>query len=210
VQRKDTVNSVAAKGLKQRFFFVLNPVTEHSPLTCHFAAVVFEFRKYGMMIMRFNIAAAALALTALTHMAQAEAIIVESDKTQLLTVSTKPGTVVVGNPTIADVSINGNQIFVHGRGYGNTNIIILDEVGSQIANLNVSVRQAETNAVSLYRGSGTAVRRLSYSCGTFCETSLQVGDDSTAFANALQQMGNKGSLASGSQPAEAAAPAAAQ
>jgi Pilus formation protein N terminal region len=138
--------------------------------------------------------------------AAAEGITIESDKTQLITVAVKPGTVVVGNPSIADISINGNQVFVHGHGYGNTNIIIMDTQGNQLANFDVTVKQSSSNAVTLFR----AANRYSMACEPICEYNLQPGDQVDWFKGIAEQQGAKNDLASGSETTEAKAPSAAQ
>jgi hypothetical protein len=129
-------------------------------------------------------------------------ITLEADKTVMITVAVSPGTVVVGNPSIADISINGNQIFVHGRGYGNTNIIILDPKNNMLANFDVTVKQSLTNAVTLYRGSV----RYSLACDGICEDTLQPGDQIDHFKNVAEQQATKNDLATGSETTEAAAP----
>lgn len=140
------------------------------------------------------------------HHAQAESISIDSDKTQLITISTKPGTVVVGNPAIADVSLNGNQVFLHGHGFGNTNIIILDTKGEQIANFDVTVKQSDSNAVTLFKGSA----KFSMVCGPVCEYDLEPGDTPELFKVILEQQAGKNSLATGSSTTEAKAPTAPQ
>jgi Pilus formation protein N terminal region len=149
---------------------------------------------------------AALFFLALTAVAGAEGITIESDKTQLISVAVKPGTVVVGNPSIADISINGNQVFVHGHGYGNTNIIILDMKGNQLANFDVTVKQSVTNAVTLFRASN----RFSMACDPVCEYNLQPGDQIDWFKGIADQQAAKNDLASGSETTEAKAPTAPQ
>jgi hypothetical protein len=148
----------------------------------------------------------ALAASLAASVASAESIAIESDKTILMRISAKPGTVVVGNPSIADVSINGEQIFLHGHGYGNTNIIILDNKGGQIANFDVTVKQAATDSVTLFRGSD----RYSMACAPECEFVLQPGDNPEWFKAIVEQQASKNSLATGSETTEAQAPAAPQ
>ena len=139
-------------------------------------------------------------------MAEPVSISVESDKTQMISIATKPGTVVVGNPSIADISLNGSQVFIHGRAYGNTNIIILDTKGNQLANFDVTVKQSTTNALSLYRGPA----RSSFACDPVCEANLQTGDDSQFFSSVMGMQTSKSSLASGGSSSESQAAPAAQ
>jgi hypothetical protein len=150
--------------------------------------------------------ALALFLGLATAAIAAEPITIESDKTQMISVAVKPGTVVVGNPSIADISINGNQVFVHGHGYGNTNIIILDTQGNQLANYDVTVKQSTGNSVTLFRSSS----RFSMACDPICEYNLQPGDNTDWFKSVAEQQATKNDLATGSETTEAKAPAAPQ
>jgi Pilus formation protein N terminal region len=151
-------------------------------------------------------AGVALIGTLSPSLADNQGITIESDKTQMISIAVKPGTVVIGNPSIADVSINGNQVFVHGHGYGNTNIIILDTQGNQLANFDVTVKQSSSNAVSIFKGS----TRFSMACDPICEYNLQPGDNKDWFKAIAEQQASKNDLATGSETTEASAPQAPQ
>jgi Pilus formation protein N terminal region len=156
------------------------------------------------------VAVTAFATIAAAH---AESVILESDKTVMVNMADRPGTVVVGNPAIADVSINGKTIFLHGRGFGNTNIIVLDLKGEQIANFDVTIKQAQTDAVTIFSartGAGAPVIRTSYLCAPTCESNLQIGDNADYFKLISEENKAKNELATGSKTAEAEAPSAAQ
>ena len=71
----------------------------------------------------------------------ASEIVVMADEAKLISVAGEVSTVVVGNPSIADATIQGSNVFIHGRSFGSTNLIVLDRQGSQIANLDVTVMQ---------------------------------------------------------------------
>ena len=67
-----------------------------------------------------------------------------------MSLPTAPGAIVIGNPSIADVSIQGQNIFIHGRSFGQTNLIILDLQGNQVANFDLMVKHtAEHRCVCL-------------------------------------------------------------
>jgi Flp pilus assembly secretin CpaC len=146
--------------------------------------------------------------------AQAETITLEADKTVMLNLADRPGTVVVGNPSIADVSINASTVFLHGRSYGNTNIIVLDLKGGQLANFDVSIKQAQTDAVSLITVRPTvnasSTLKVSYNCAPTCEQTLQIGDSADQVKNVSDAIKAKNEIATGSKTAEAEAPSAAQ
>lgn len=102
-----------------------------------------------------------------------------------------PQVVVVGNPLIADVVVDRNNVLlVTGRNYGTTNIIALDEAGREIAYYDVSVRTSGRNSVSLFRGTA----RLSLNCSPRCETELDVGDAGDHFDTIRGQVEAKSGL----------------
>lgn len=81
--------------------------------------------------------------------------------------------VVVGNPSIADISAHdGSLFFVIGRTMGTTNIIAIDNQGNTIADVKIHVTVGETHRVVLHRN----VRRYTYSCANNCERVEMVGD----------------------------------
>jgi Flp pilus assembly secretin CpaC len=120
----------------------------------------------------------ALGLTALSPVAMAgEPITVYTDHSRVLSVSRPPATIIIGNPSIADVTIQGNQVLLHARSFGETNIIILDEQGSQLADYEVTVQLGGNNNVAVFK----AGYRYSYVCAPDCESTLHVGDEKEYF-----------------------------
>jgi hypothetical protein len=147
-----------------------------------------------MSKLRLSVCAALLA-TALAVPAAAETTVtVKTDQAKMLNIAGVAGTVVVGNPNIADVTVRGTQVFVHGRIQGATNVIILDREGTQLANIEVSVETGTSGAMAVY-GAG---RRYSYNCAPNCESSLHVGDSYEDYFKLLaQENANKTGLAQG-------------
>ena len=78
-------------------------------------------------------------------------LVVKLDYTQVMTVARPPGTVIVGNPSIADVTIQGDQVYLHARSYGTTNILMLDENGGQLADLDVTVQSGADNDIQVFK-----------------------------------------------------------
>lgn len=119
---------------------------------------------------------------------------VKLDQARMINVAGLAGTVVVGNPNIADVSVRGTQVFLHGKNQGATNVIVLDRDGNQLAAMEVNVEAVGGNPVAIF-GAG---RRYSYNCAPICEPTLQVGDSYEDYFKYLaQQNANKGGLATG-------------
>jgi hypothetical protein len=152
-----------------------------------------------------------LAGLSMTGAAQSEQLVLEADKTIMVTMADRPSTVVVGNPSIADISINANTLFLHGRGFGNTNVIVLGSKGEQLANFDLTVKMSQTDPVTVLSQRDVKVDgiyKVSYSCSPVCERQFQVMD--TDFKDVADSMKAKNELATGSKTAEAEAPSAAQ
>ena len=98
------------------------------------------------------------------------------------------GTIVVGNPLIADVSVqSGGLLIVTGKGYGRTNLIVLDRGGNVLLEKTVQVTGPGRDVVVVYRGS----ERESYSCAPYCERRITLGDAPAYFDATLGQAGTR-------------------
>lgn len=117
----------------------------------------------------------------------ADAIRVILDQARIAQVPDHTATIVVGNPLIADVSIQaGGTMVVTGKGYGVTNLIALDRGGKVLAEQLVQVLSPNDNVV-VYRG----VARESYSCAPDCERRITLGDTPDFFDATIAQTGNR-------------------
>ncbi len=117
-------------------------------------------------------------------------VTVQADQAKILSISGSPSTVVVGNPMIADVSIQGEILAVHGRHFGLTNVIILDNQGNQLTALQVHVVRERDNNVVIFKGAteGKYVGKFSYTCAPNCESALMPGDDNDYNAGIVAQI----------------------
>jgi hypothetical protein len=117
-------------------------------------------------------------------------VTVIADQARILSVNGSPSTVVVGNPMIADVSLQGDILAVHGRHFGSTNVIILDNQGNQLKALNVHVVRESDNNVVIFKGGneGKYVGKFSYACAPNCESTLMPGDDPDYNAGIVAQI----------------------
>jgi hypothetical protein len=120
-------------------------------------------------------------------------VVVMADQAKLLSVGGEPTTIVVGNPNIADVTIQGTNVFVHGRNFGSTNLIVLDKQGNQLANLDVTVTLGGNNNLNVYRGGS----KYSYVCAPLCQVVVQVGDKVEYFDSVADETAKKNGLATG-------------
>jgi len=142
---------------------------------------------------RIVLTAAIASMLANTASLAASEIVVMSDEAKLVSVGGDVSTVVVGNPSIADATVQGQNVFFHGRTYGSTNLIVLDKQGSQIANLAVTVMQGGSNNLTVFRGGG----KYSYVCQPNCQVALQIGDKPEFFDAVNDESTKKVGLATG-------------
>jgi hypothetical protein len=159
-----------------------------------------------LKLVRITSTALALALLHTSASLAAQQLVVKTDQTQLISVSGSPGTVVIGNPSIADVTVHGNKLFVHGRAYGTTNLIILDENGNQLSNLDITVMLGGENNLQIYK----AGARYSYVCAPGCEGTLQSGDATGFFGDISKMDAKKSGTAQGKASTEQEAAPTAQ
>lgn len=110
--------------------------------------------------------------------ARASDLVVHYDQSQLLRLPRPVAEVIIGNPSIADVAVQGgNLLVVTGKTFGITNIIALDGERNVIQDQRVVVQRDEQRTVNLHRGAS----RNSYSCTPNCSPSLVIGDDKEYF-----------------------------
>ena len=144
----------------------------------------------------FKRSLAALALCAAAWAGPALAgteVVLRTDEAKIISVSGEPGTVVVGNPSIADVTVRRDQLFVMGRSFGSTNMIVLDREGNQLASLDVIVTMGGSKNVQVFKA-GT---RMTYACSPECEATMQIGDRAEFFDGVGKQIGARSETAAG-------------
>ncbi|MGF1650544.1 MAG: pilus assembly protein N-terminal domain-containing protein [Hyphomicrobiaceae bacterium] len=117
---------------------------------------------------------AILALVAVPTHATASDLIVKYDQSQLLRMPRPVAEIVIGNPSIADVTVKAsNLLVITGKSFGITNIIALDADQNVIQDQRVIVQRDEVTTVNLQKGTA----RHSYNCSPQCNPTITVGDD---------------------------------
>src|SRR3954462_11593724 len=128
------------------------------------------------------------------------AVAVNVDQAKLIRLPGRVATIVVGNPLIADVTLQtGGVMVVTGKGYGATNFIAMDRSGEILVDRIIQVEGPTDQLVTVYRG----VERESYSCMPICQRRVTLGDGETYFKSTIDQAGSLNSQASGSAAAAA-------
>ncbi|HWE47855.1 MAG TPA: pilus assembly protein N-terminal domain-containing protein [Caulobacteraceae bacterium] len=119
-------------------------------------------------VLRFALAvlAAGVAFPALAH----PGVQVAVDHTTRLHVARPAGSVIVGNPAVADVTVvDPHTVFVSGRGYGVSEVVVLDPLGRTVWDGDVVVTQNNADQVTVYHG----MAPTEMACATICTPSLR-------------------------------------
>lgn len=114
----------------------------------------------------------------------AEMVKVELDQARIYRLAAPASTIVIGNPAIADATLQDSQtLIVTGRAYGQTNLIVLDGQGETITDVQLAVLAASENLVTVYKG----IKRQSLSCVSDCQPAAVPGDDAEHFSGIIGQ-----------------------
>ena len=99
-----------------------------------------------------------------------EAIQVLMNQAKIVKLARPADTIVIGNPEIADASVqDASTIVLTGRGFGVTNLVVLDQDGAPIVDEQVVVSRHFANSVRIYRRAD--VQTLS--CSPYCEAAFK-------------------------------------
>ncbi len=124
-----------------------------------------------------------------------ETVKVELDQARIYRLAAPASTIIIGNPSIADATLQDSQtLIITGRSYGQTNLIVLDDQGETITDAQLAVLAASENLVTVYKGA----QRLSLSCLPECQPALVPGDASSHFNGISNQNSKYGGSGSGS------------
>lgn len=101
---------------------------------------------------------------------------------RVLRISAPAATVIVGNPGIADVTIQDPQtLILTGKSYGQTNLIVLDSRGEPVADTLIEVVQMTAGVMTVYQGQS----RTTLACAPNCQPVVMMGDDTGFSTQAL-------------------------
>ena len=105
------------------------------------------------------------------------------DEAKLVKLPERVATLIIGNPLIADASVqSGGLVVITGKSFGATNFIALDRSGAVLMERVVEVR-GRNDVVVVYKG----VDRETYSCAPSCQRRIMPGDVKEYFENTLVQ-----------------------
>lgn len=97
------------------------------------------------------------------------------DQAGLIRLPGEAAGVVVGNPSIADATLyDARTLFVTGKVFGRTNLIVLDAAGRVLYTSDLVVQQADRGLVQVFRSQS---QPESYICAPVCQAVPVIGDD---------------------------------
>jgi hypothetical protein len=138
-----------------------------------------------------------IAICAGVRPAAADNISVMLDRAQVVRLPDRVATLVIGNPSVADGTLQaGGLLVVTGKGFGSTNVIALDARGEVLAEHMVTVGAPSDGTLTVWRGPN----RETWSCAPRCERSVMLGDGAEFFASVIGQAASRNGHAGGSTP----------
>jgi Flp pilus assembly secretin CpaC len=139
----------------------------------------------GACVRGFAVAAFALAASAGAASAAGDPVEVTIDFAKVMKLDKPAHTIIIGNPGIADASVDDEStLILTGKTAGTTNIIVLDEGGAELLNTVVRVSSDVQQLTTVFYGKN----RQTFSCAPVCEQVVSVGDEQTRFDAATQQI----------------------
>ena len=117
------------------------------------------------------------------------------DEATLVRLDRPAAEIVVGNPSIADVSVQSSKtLVITGKSFGETNLIVMDADGKVVVNRTLIVQEPRTGFVTLYKGAS----RQTLHCAPHCTPPLVIGDDKKYFNTIGEQIKTKQSISQSS------------
>lgn len=153
-------------------------------------------RRLGALAPLYLLAIVLILGTAGSRAVADERIVVHLDEARVVQLPDRATTLVIGNPLIADISVQpGGLAVVTGKSLGATNLIALDKSGAVLTEHDIDVDGPPGRTVVVYRG----VAHETYSCVSECLSRIMLGDELQFFNNAVTQATtrNNQSLAAG-------------
>lgn len=127
------------------------------------------FSKSGMALKSVAMLAVLFAMPAAT-LADTSSIEVVMNQAKIVKLARPADTIVIGNPEIADAAVqDATTIVLTGKGFGVTNLVVLDIDGQPVVDEQVVVSRQTADSVRIYRRAN--VQTLS--CTPYCESAYK-------------------------------------
>ena len=115
------------------------------------------------------------------------------DQAKVMHIARPADIVIIGNPAIADATIQDNQtLIITGHSFGTTNLIVLDTSGQPIASGILTVKPPNDQVVTIYK----RAQRQTFSCTPDCSPVVAVGDTADVFNGVAAQVQQQSTISS--------------
>ena len=115
---------------------------------------------------------------------QRDVVSVVMDQALVVRAPKEVKTMILGNPTIADIASEGQGVLVvTGKAYGSTNLVLVDENGRVLGESLIQVLPPRAGIVTVQKGD----TKEAYSCTPRCMPTSYVGTSSSFFSEASSQ-----------------------
>jgi|GEM_PF-826331 len=132
-------------------------------------------KQTGIMALTLTVALAATATAA----SAAQRLVVEKNHSARVSLNGAAGSVIVANPEIADVTvIDSRTVYIVGKGFGNSSVIITDQMGRPLFDGEIVVTASQKGAITVYKG----LKPSLMVCSTTC-TSEEAGNSNAGNAS---------------------------
>jgi Flp pilus assembly secretin CpaC len=112
-------------------------------------------------------------------LAQGAPLSVQIDHSQRIQLRGAAASVIVANPAIADVQVvDANTLYIVGKGYGVTEVAVVDGVGRPLFQNQIVVTGGSTGSVRVWRGA----QMTEMACASSCAPSVRSNGDAPAAA----------------------------
>lgn len=114
----------------------------------------------------------------------AESFSVPMDQSAVLVLPNGAQSVMIGNPAVADVNmLDARTAVVLGRGFGVTNLLVIDARGRTLLDRQIVVSSADVGRINVYRRATESQRPevSNYTCSPRCERTPMPGETDADF-----------------------------
>ena len=127
----------------------------------------------------------------------ADVIDVHLDQARIIAIPETSVTVVIGNPLFVDATMlkSGGKLVLTGKGYGETNLVILDKNGATVSDSILRVHPGERSLI-VQRGA----ERESYTCNPRCQPVVSLGDSARFLGETSGQITSRNTAANAGAP----------
>ena len=106
------------------------------------------------------------------------------DRAKVMRLAEPADTIIVGNPAIANVTLqDAETLVITAMGYGSTNLIVLNSDGEPFVDEVIVTERPSDSIISVYRGT----QQFSYACAPQCTPTPTIGDNNDHFETTLKQ-----------------------